>query len=1256
MAFFSTNKTQPSPDKISPSKVQPGADQDSQELYKSNVEQKPAISQPHVPTQKAPEMVTLPPGELERIEAISATQEELPMTRIAGGELAQAEAVSTKIADFLNSAVAYLTKRGATTQQAMSFLLSNQGYLKEAGFSDKEIKDYLFMIESGYPSEQYDMKIMGVDPDASKDKDTQIYSPKDFWELSFPEREEIRKSGRIWQYFPKEESGTIESYTPPEGIMGQIYENIQSAIHSGGDRIEKFDKILHAFDPILEPAAYYTYKLVNGKVLYSGDILYNALNRIHQREFGEPLSRKNLDEGILWAMDYHPSEFTRNVADIVEFSAALSSGRGLAGGKLIGKAPLLSKLHTAGLTFAIPEAAKGTAEVIADPNISIGPAGATIASQAAKGYLTGAGLEAISVGIPAAGRTKPVQKAMDTSRLYWKKIIDYPINKIKQWSDSSLAGRFRDVVGNTIVPFYKRPKTFIGRMLRRRGNIKINEYEVRSLISKFNRITKNLEGWSNNPESFRLLNAIYQGKESINKIPKELRPWLKEAQEMGRQHSLELAEYFRKIGREKMAKSIEKKAGYYLPRKFTQYEKGGLVSKFGKAFKKPTIGGGQFKMRKDAWTIWEGKKPVGKHTNLDGAIEHLRNAAEKTYKDKIKTYTDKIEDIRSRLKSTSKYAEQKSTLNNQLNSLLKKRKSLYSKKSRQLLKLDKQLTKAKETFTGPPETLPRPKEIKISFAGHSFSLKPPLSQEELQQLGEITDTRYLLASALTEGKADIENMKLLDYVAQKWGQKISGNLTAKEVQNWAEANMLDRIPNNVEKYGRLAGMCVPKEMAADIKTLIEPKTPLWMKIYRPYLKLWKESHIIWNPATHNRNILGNTMFADFAGNSVWNIENYPYYRQALDEILKKGKAYKELIKYNVIGTEYYGADIKEIASKAVDSESFITALLTRTRAKAGEIYAAEDQIYKMAAYLKYRAQGMTASRAAAEVNKWFPNYEFISPISRWLKDNPLGAPFISFTDQALKISGRAVREHPIKVLKWASLPGLLTEFSQAYLGMSPQERDVVDSNRNYFEPLTPFRDKQGRVLSWDLRWTIPLANDIAPTLRGLGIRPPWMLSGPFFDAAVSLVSGIDPFTGQAVTEKDATLGKKILDHAVQLSKELAPVPSIAQYGWKRLGRAMEGGGRENLARAIAGVIAGINVRAPYIARQKLFTDIRDDMFSGTEQGVRDAILKIVIFNETYRSPNQPRITPEGLTASFVHHLRKELTEQVNQKIQKEAEK
>ncbi len=1170
--------------------------------------------------------------------------ENIQIKRLAGGELAAAEDVTDRINNFVTSAREEASKQGFLPEDIDAHISVNPDILLDAGFTRDDISTYKAMRQMGYPGEMYQANITGTD------KGETLFTPKDFWNLSPEERHAVRTQGELGLYFGKgqeilAQQGEIRAIERSTGITSQIIQNFKTVLFDDTlERQERFNKALTVLAPAFKMPTYLAFKAVNGKVLFAGDIFWAAANRLHEREFGEPLTDIKLEEQLLQDMDYNPSGLTEAVGDILEFITSLGAGKSMASNVPKG-ATVFERATRMGGIFIPRGVGKGIVKVIESEGP---PAAHEFSEEVLKEFLLGYTYESVIGYGGKIGKTKAAKWAIDHTRKIWKKGIDVSVDKLKAASDSSLVGKFRNTIGEHIVPFYKRPKQFVVKYYKTLGEKKLREAEVRGMLEKFHKATKDIQGWASDLASKKQMHAVMTGKAKLESLPKEVQGWVAEAMEMRRQSSLELAAFWRRRGKERLADAIEKNADKYLPRKYRAHEaKDGLWDWLFKR-KKPEYGGGEFKIRKDKWTVWEGNIATSKHQTYAGAEEKVRYKATQAIQAKIDTVEQSISVMREQIAETPTAAK-----NSKLMAMLKQSKGLQDRKAQMIKKADTLLAEARKTLLGVPGELPPVKEASINIAGTRIKIKPPLSTEEMEALGIIDDPLYLWANAMMKGKQDIENKKLLDYIGKKWGRTGPEGFKVKDLKQWADDLGLSRVPD-ASRFGELAGKYVPKGIAKDLGVIYRDKPGLVSRLYRAYLGVWKESKVVWNPATHGRNVMGNFIFSDFAGNSVMNPKNYNYYRDGMKSLIEKDQHWKNLVKHNVIGTEYYGVDIKpalvELEKQGGNRilEGFVRAS-TSARAKAGHIYAMEDQVFKAAAYLKYLSKGMTPTRAAREVNRWFPNYETISPLTRVARTSPLGAPFMSFTDQAVKIAGRASREHPLKVAKWAALPGAMTEFSQWYLGISPGEKEVIDTNRGYFEPIIPWRDEQGRVNTWDMKWTIPLANDIVPDIKRYGIDVPWALSSPFVDAAVQLLSGRDAFTGRAIAPEDASKGKKILNHAIEGALTLAPIPSIAQFGPKRIVKAMMGEGRESTERAIAGVLVGINVRAPYIVRQELYTDIREDIMSAEPDRYIMAIEKMVIFNNTYKTEEQPYITFDGLNRSIMYQNRKEILEILEEK-------
>jgi len=1146
----------------------------------------------------------------EVIEQLLKKQsEQEPNYRVLGpSEQSNYEGTGSKIDKYLSETKDKLRTGGMPENDIATYLVSDKDFiLQKGGFTKQDVDNYLLLD-----------KAVRVFHDPS--------GPPELLPAPIPEQDII---------------GAI----PDRGVISQIVSNMKVALNRT-DPQERFDGIFHALDPILDPAAYMIYKAVNGRYLNGPEILMAAAKR-SIKDLGQStdgLDQMTPDETVTWALDYNPSGFVKSLSDLIEFGSAMGKTRSVLGLPMpVGsKLPLGYKMTIGGTMMAVPSMTKQIARQVQfaenpiDAIMEVGRSGLY-------GFTGGMGIELGLGGIGAAGRTKSAQWAMNKTRGLWQKVVDIPVDYIKNLKPESNLGKFRTFLGEHLVGV--NDPEYLAANQQRQGQIIQRTQEVDALVKKFNDITDKIASWSEDPDAHKKMTQILTAgsldlpgrtrlaEQTLGKdvvaglsvedaakgsalrmrldLPPELQAWVEEAQQANKESAKELVEYFRAVGKNSLANVIQDNAGTYLPRKFAEYEKP-MIAKIWGWLKRPRYGGGEFGIRKDKWTLWEEGKAVGKFETSEDAVAEFEK--------------------RIIAQGEIKAAEVGS----------------LGKSLRENLNVGKKIEKVKAGVGDVPETLlPTKKDVSVTYGGKQYTIKPPLSIEQMEKLGVIQDPRYLLANAMVEGKADIENLKFANFVSSKWGVKPPSDMTAKEVSEWAGKQGMVRVPDMPE-YGALAGQMLPKTMATDMKILIERPENEVARFLAPYMKLWKMSKTSWNPATHFRNLMGNFVFADFAGTSPWNADNWPYYQKAVKQIISKDSVYQKAVKEGVIGTEYYGTMVEKSLNYTGSADDFFEKFLIaadKASGKAGEVYAAEDQIYKLAAFNKYIDIGMSEKDALKEVNKWFPNYKLLSPITQKIAKSPFGAPFLAFTDQSLKIYLRATREHPIKAAKWMAMPGLVTEFSQRYLGMSPAEKDLIDQSRSYFEPILPGRDNDGRGVTGDWRWTIPLANDLVPNMQGTGIKFPWALQNPFFTSAAQLVTGTNVFTGQPITKEYNSIGRKILDHAIAVSSGVAPLPTVSTYGIKRIYNASkdEFKARETLTRAVVGVLTGINVRAPYIDRQKLITQLRDDVLTGDPTEIAKVAEKIVEFDVTYRRDDQPLITKEGLQKAIETYMIKELT-------------
>jgi len=257
---------------------------------------------------------------------------------------------------------------------------------------------------------------------------------------------------------------------------------------------------------------------------------------------------------------------------------------------------------------------------------------------------------------------------------------------------------------------------------------------------------------------------------------------------------------------------------------------------------------------------------------------------------------------------------------------------------------------------------------------------------------------------------------------------------------------------------------------------------------------------------------------------------------------------------------------------------------------------------------------MTAEKAGEEVNKWFPNYDRTARLTKWLSKRVIGMPFASFMDQSARISGRALKERPMALVSMMMIPGLMSYVSGIAAGITDDEDEVLRAGQGFMErhftPYLPWRDSKGNALTLDLRYVVPLVNDILPQVREHGaVYIPWFANGPIVTTFIEQMSGRSQFNGKEFED----FGERFSS----ASQNLLPLPSVIKHGPNRVRRSLdqENRVREDTAYAILGTITGMNLRRPYQSEQAVLEAAAKAKLDG-DLRLSTAIIRM--WNKRYR--------------------------------------
>ncbi|MBP2233206.1 hypothetical protein J2847_006541 [Azospirillum agricola] len=239
-----------------------------------------------------------------------------------------------------------------------------------------------------------------------------------------------------------------------------------------------------------------------------------------------------------------------------------------------------------------------------------------------------------------------------------------------------------------------------------------------------------------------------------------------------------------------------------------------------------------------------------------------------------------------------------------------------------------------------------------------------------------------------------------------------------------------------------------------------------------------------------------------------------------------------------------------------------------TDRKMMSAYQMEDEVFRMALYVRRRDQGVSPEQAALEAKDTFLDYDIRAPWVNAAKRYAL--PFISYTYRAAPMITRTLMARPWKMAKYFTMMYALNALAYAIDGGDEgEERRSLRENEQGWAwtgiprmMRLPTHDQHGNLVFLDVRRWIP-AGDVFDTGQGQSVvpLPGWMQPGGPLMIAAELLLNRSAFTGQDISNKlTDTVGERIGKGAAHAYKSW--IPSAAwipgSWYWDRIGNAITG--------------------------------------------------------------------------------------------------
>lgn len=479
--------------------------------------------------------------------------------------------------------------------------------------------------------------------------------------------------------------------------------------------------------------------------------------------------------------------------------------------------------------------------------------------------------------------------------------------------------------------------------------------------------------------------------------------------------------------------------------------------------------------------------------------------------------------------------------------------------------------------------------------GKRFLQRQEIPEEVRNFMGEIKEPAYPVARGIAQITHDVETAKLFRNVAGK--------------AEWASAAPIEGFikMESTKRLGPLAGKYVHPEIARDINDIIRVPSDA-EKMYKDMLHAWKFGKVILNPATHARNSWSNIILMDVVG-GVDLLRQPMRIKQATQDLLKKGKWFKEARDADLLGHGYAAAEINGFLDNFDKPAETVFGKLLNAPKKigrlAGETYQTEEKIFKLATFIDARESGLGIKEAAALSEKALFNYDKVSPFIKGLRNSPFGAPFITFTSKAIPAIAEAGIKHPMRLYKYKILFDSMENMAREKFDLSDHEVNTIKRNQRGSVVILPFKDKGGHLQTLDLSYILPWG-DIGEQ-GGLDPLPPSMTPGglvkPIGEALMfnksmfkAGSSKFDPVKAQIYLDSDdePTKWKKKIDYLYKsfMPSFAPPIPSYSpKKGFKISGISEGGYHTQKLINTQEG-------RADYFGRVRSLATVMADIMLG----------------------------------------------------------
>lgn len=377
-----------------------------------------------------------------------------------------------------------------------------------------------------------------------------------------------------------------------------------------------------------------------------------------------------------------------------------------------------------------------------------------------------------------------------------------------------------------------------------------------------------------------------------------------------------------------------------------------------------------------------------------------------------------------------------------------------------------------------------------------------------------------------------------------------------------------RMPNNPDTYGELADKLVHGPVYFAMRDMADRKPLVNVRAYNDTLRFFKKSKTIYNLGTHVTNVASNVTLAmlhDIPLRTVADAARLMYKYETDSNSLSSAElaVMREFMRSGAMLGNYSSVEVKNVMFKSMAKHlkpkqetvmTRVSALMAMEADKANmasqlvkrgqkiddvatQLYAAEDNVFRLAAFVK-AAGDMAAKEGVSNpdqnmlqeagrfARQAFLDYDIDAPAVKFLRQSFM--PFVSWTYAITPVLGRIAANQPWKIANVLSAYYLLDIGMSALAGDDEEMRKLgperLDERMFGFggrmHIRIPFLGDDENPVYYRLGDYVPLASTAKGLPNGFmgmdwfpgGLTP----TGPFINAIVATVGGVDPYTGKPI--------------------------------------------------------------------------------------------------------------------------------------------